>query len=82
MIAVSFTTKRAQREILDRAVEYFADDVGLELTERTDCCVYFGGKDQVGYVKVMLSQKGEEFEVDVESREYEYHAKKFVSKFK
>jgi len=82
MIVVSFKTRKSQKEILDKAVEYFVDDVGLKITERSNCCVHFGDENQLGFVKVTLSQKGKEFEVDVESREYEYQAKRFVSNFK
>ena len=82
MIAISFVTQKDQTEILDRAAEYFVNNVGLEVTERAECCIHFGGKDQVGYVKVTLSREGDKSQVDVESREYEYHARKFVSDFK
>ena len=81
VIAISFVTQKDQTEILDRAAEYFVNNVGLEVTERAECCIHFGGKDQVGYVKVTLSQKNEKFEVTVESREFEYWAKKFVKEF-
>ena len=82
MIVLSFETQKNQKEILDKAVKYFTEDVGLEVTERSDCCVHFQYKNQLGHIKVTLSQKDEKFEVDVESREYDYQAKQFVSKFK
>ena len=82
MIVLSFETKKNQKEILDKAVKYFVVNVGLKIAERSDCCVHFEDENQLGYVKVTLSQKGRKFEVDVESREYDYHAKKFVSEFK
>ncbi len=82
MIVLSFETQKSQKEILDKAVKYFAEEVGLEVTERSDCCVHFQDKNQLGHIKVTLSQKGAKFEVDVESREYDYQAKQFVSKFK
>jgi len=82
MIVVSFETKKAQEEILDRAVEYFRDEIGLEITERGSCCVYFVDKNQIGYVNVTLTKEGNKFKVDVESREYEYQTKEFVRTFK
>jgi len=82
MVVLSFETRKSQQEILDKAVEYFVDNVGLKVTERGDCCVHFADENQIGYVKVTLTQKAEKFEVDVESREYDYHAKRFVSEFK
>ncbi len=82
MTVLSFETRKSQQEILDKAVKYFVDNVGLKVTERGDCCVRFADENQIGYVRVTLAQKGEKFEVDVESREYDYHAKRFVSEFK
>ena len=80
MIVVSFETKKDQEEILDEAVKYFRDNVGLEITEKNSCCVHFGNK--LGYVNVTLTQEQDKFKVDVESREYEYHAKQFVKRFR
>ena len=82
MIVLSFETKRSQKKILDKAVKYFVDDVGLRVTEQGDCCVHFADRNQLGYVKVTIAQKDGKSEVDVESREFDYHAKKFVSEFK
>jgi len=82
MIVVSFETKRGQEEILDKAVEYFRDEVGLKITERGSCCVRFVDETQIGYVNVTLAKEGNKFKVDVESREYEYQAKEFMRTFK
>lgn len=82
MIVLSFETTKDRKEILDKAVKYFVDNVGLKITERNDCCVHFEHENQLGHVTVTLSQKGKKLEVDVESREYDYHAKKFVSNFR
>jgi len=82
MIVVSFETKRGQEEILDKAVEYFRDKIGLKITERGPCCVYFVDETQIGYVNVTLTEEGNKFKVDVESREYEYQAKEFMRTFK
>jgi hypothetical protein len=82
VIVLSFETQKKQEEILDKAVRYFTEEVGLEVTERSDCCVHFQDRNQLGHIKVTLSQRDAKFEVDVESREYDYQAKQFVSKFK
>lgn len=82
MIVVSFETKKDQEKILDEAIKYFRDKVGLEVTEQGPCCVYFGDRNKLGYINVKLTQEGEKFRVDVESREYEYHAKKFTRALK
>ncbi len=82
MIVLSFETGKSQEEILEDAVKYFVDEVGLKVVERGDCCVHFADEDQLGYVRVTLSQKDSKFEVEVESQEYDYHAKKFAGDFK
>ena len=82
MIVVSSETKKAQEEILDKAVEYFRDKIGLKITERGSCCVNFVDKNQIGYVSVALAKEGNKFKVDVESREYEYQAKEFIRTLK
>jgi len=82
MIVVSFETKRDQEEILNKAVEYFRDKVGLKTTERDSCCVHFVDENQIGYVNVTLTEEGNKFKVEIESREYEYQAKEFMRTFK
>lgn len=79
MIVISFETRQDREAILDKAARYFGD-VGLKLTEKRDCCAMF--ESEMGYVKVTLNQKGKKFEVDVESREYDYQAEKFADQFK
>ena len=82
MIVVSFETLRDQEEILNKAVEYFRDKVGLKITERGSCCVYFSDEGQIGYVNVTLTEERNKFKVSIESREYEYQAKEFIRTFK
>jgi len=80
MIVLSFETEKDQQAILDKAIEFFVGNVGLKITKRNSCCVFFGD-EQSGWVKVTLSQKDEKIEVKVESREFEHWAKKFVKEF-
>jgi len=82
MMVLSFETKKSQISIFDKAVKYFVDDVGLKVTEKGDCCVNFADENQLGYIRITVAKKDGKFEVNVESREYDYHAKKFVSEFK
>jgi hypothetical protein len=82
MIVLSFETKKDQQEIFAKATNYFVDKVGLKVADQDDCCVHFEDENQLGHVKVTLAQKDGQFEVTVESKEFEYHAKKFVSDFK
>lgn len=80
MIVLSFETDKEQQEILDRAIKFFTGKMGLEATERSHCCVIFG-EVYKSYVMVTLNQKNDKFEVVVESKEYDYWAKKFVAEF-
>lgn len=82
MIVVSFESSRDQEEILNKAVEYFRDKVGLKITERDSCCVYFSDESQTGYVNVTLTEERNKLKVNIESREYEYQAKEFIRTFK
>jgi len=77
MIKLAFKTNKGQQEILDEAVSFFQDKTGLEIAERSSCCVIMGEMYR-DYVMVSLSQEEDGFEVTVESREHEYLAKKFV----
>jgi len=81
VITVSFETKKDQEAVLDEAVKYFGDNVGLKIAERSSCCAFFGDYPR-SYVRVTLSQKDQKFEVVVESKEFEYWAKRFAEEFK
>jgi hypothetical protein len=79
MIRISNSTRLKPAEILDRAAKFFGPDgLGLQETERGDCCISFGGTD--GYISVRLVEESGRRAVDVESREYEYHAKQFLKR--
>jgi len=79
MIKLAFRTGKGQEEILNQAVEYFQGKTGLEIAERSPCCVIMGDMYR-DYVMVSLSQEEDGFEVTVESREHEYLAKEFAQK--
>jgi hypothetical protein len=48
----------------------------LDETESGPCCISFSGVG--GYVTLTVCDKGNEREVDVETREFEYQAKQFL----
>ena len=81
MIKLAFKTNKGQEKILDQAVEYFQEKTGLEITERSPCCVIMGEMYR-DYVMVSLSQEEDGFEVTVESREREYLAKAFAERLR
>lgn len=69
-------TKLKGSEVLDRAAEYFGEELGLELTSRDDCCASFVGGG--GHVTVTVTA-GEKTSVDLETREWDYQVKEFMS---
>ncbi len=77
MIRISAKTKRKPEEVMEKAVQYFSSELGLKLTDRSECCAYFEGAG--GHVKVSLSVDADT-EVEVESREWEHQAKEFLKK--
>lgn len=81
MLVMSFETDKDREAILDKAIKYFVDEVGLKIAEQNSCCVTFNG-GKVGYVTVTLAQEDKKFEVTIETREFEYWVKKFVKEFK
>lgn len=81
MLVMSFETDKDREAILDKAIKYFVDEVGLKIAEQNSCCVTFNG-DKLGYVTVTLAQEDKKFEVTIETREFEYWVKKFVEEFK
>jgi hypothetical protein len=77
MIRISKKCRLSPAEIIARASRYFGKGgEGLDETERGPCCVSFSGAG--GYVTVMVVEEKDQREVDVESREFEYHAKRFL----
>jgi hypothetical protein len=77
MIRISKESRLNPDEILTKASRYFGKGgEGLDETERGSCCISFSGVG--GYVTVTVSEKIDQREVDVETREFEYQAKQFL----
>jgi hypothetical protein len=77
MIRISKKSRMPRDDIIAAATRYFGrGGEGLEETERGPCCVSFSGAG--GYVTVMVVEQDNQREVDVESREFEYPAKRFL----
>ena len=70
-------TKLSTSEVLNTAERYFGEGgLGLEPTSRDDCCLSLSGGG--GHVTVTVTEL-ERTTVDVETREWDYHVKKFIS---
>jgi hypothetical protein len=77
MIRISKTSRLSPEEILLRASRFFGEaGEGLKETERGACCVAFAGGG--GHVRVSVSEDDGRRSVDVESREFDYQAGKFL----
>jgi hypothetical protein len=64
---------------LEKALQFFGpDEVGLEVKEQGEDFACFEGGG--GHVFVQACQKGPGSEVDLETREWDYQAKKFMGK--
>ena len=69
-------TKLSPQEIIQKAAAFFGKEgVGLEITDRSRCCVSFQGGG--GHVSVTVNE-GEQTEVELVTREWDYDVKRFV----
>jgi hypothetical protein len=70
-------TRLKPADIIDRASDYFGEGgEALEEKERNPCCISFEGGG--GYVSISISDEEKHRMVDVETREFEYQAKRFL----
>jgi len=77
MALYSVETKLSPEEAIERARAYFGEGgLGLELTERNPCCVYFEGGG--GHVLVTAIMGEKKKTVELETREWDYHVKRFM----
>ena len=77
MIRIARQTKLKPEDIIERASEYFGKKgEALEEKARNPCCISFEGAG--GYVAVFVVEEENHRSVDVESREFEYQAKRFL----
>jgi hypothetical protein len=66
-------------KIGEKAVAYFGSGVvGLEITEMERCCLRFQGGG--GHVSIELTEKEDGTEVEIITREWDYHVKEFMKK--
>jgi hypothetical protein len=72
-------TDKSPEEVVEQARAYFGEDgLGLENTADNPCCVTFQGGG--GHVSVTAEGKEGHTEVEVETREWDYHVRKFIQK--
>ncbi len=77
MIRLSRKTRLARDMIRKRVVRYFGTGgLGLEEQKALDCCVYLTGGG--GYISVDIGDEDHSRVVDILSKEWDYHAKRFM----
>ena len=71
-------TKKRPEEVVAQAKAYFGQrGLGLELTRENRCCVTLQGGG--GYVTISASEDGGRTDVELETREWDYHVKQFMA---
>ena len=78
MIVLEKKVKGKREELLKKARSFFGPQGrGLTISSEDDCCITFQGTG--GFVTVSLSEDEPGYiKVKIESREWEYQAKKFL----
>jgi hypothetical protein len=73
----SVKTKKSPEEVVEQAKTYFGEEgLGLSISGENPCCVTFEGGG--GHVSVTASQEEGKTEVELETREWDYHVQKFM----
>jgi hypothetical protein len=76
MSAYAVETKMSTDEAVEAAVKYFGETgLGLDLVDRDPCCARFEGGG--GHVSVRV-ETGEKTTVNLETREWDFHVKRFM----
>jgi len=79
MALYSVETKKDPEKVVERAIDYFGEEgLGLSVTRENPCCATFEGGG--GHVMVTASRGDDKVEVEVETREWDYHVKRFIGR--
>ncbi len=79
MLKISKQTRLKPEQVLEQAANYFGKNgLGLDEKERNPCCIYFEGAG--GYISINILEEDKQRAVEVESREWDYQAKRFLEK--
>jgi len=73
----SVKTNLSPEESIERARAFFGEGgLGLESNERGPCCLTFEGGG--GHVTVTASAEEKKTTIELETREWDYHVKRFI----
>jgi hypothetical protein len=79
MLKIGKQTTLDREVVIDRAAKFFGKNgEGLEEMERNPCCISFEGVGGYVLVSIVDNEDGKKRTVDVETREFEYQAKRFL----
>ena len=77
MIRISKETSLKPEAVIEKAGRFFGKDgEGMEEKDRTPCCIFFEGAG--GHVSLNIAEEKGKRTVELEAREWEYQAKKFL----
>jgi hypothetical protein len=77
MALYTAATRKEPEEVVEQAIDYFGEEgLGLSMTGDSPCCVAFEGGG--GHVSVTASREEHGTEVRLETREWDYHVKRFL----
>jgi hypothetical protein len=77
MLRIAKKTRLTPEAVFAKAARHFGSGgEGMQETERGPCCICFAGAG--GYVTVTVAEENNQREVEVESREFEYQARRFL----
>jgi len=77
MARYSVETKWGPEKAVEMAIAYFGEaSLGLEVIEQGPCCAYFEGGGGHIYVTAGAGEKGTT--VELETREWDYHVRRFM----
>ncbi len=79
LLRMGAKTNQSPQEVLNRAVAYFGEHgVGLKLVQQRPNAVQFAGGG--GHVQVTVSpaNNGQQTEIDLQTRDWEYDVKRFL----
>ncbi|HEX6383646.1 MAG TPA: hypothetical protein VF177_03150 [Anaerolineae bacterium] len=78
MLRMGAETSRSPQDVVQAAAQFFGPDgTGLTLVQRSDDAVRFEGGG--GYVSVQARPKDGGAELDIETREWEYQVRQFLT---
>jgi hypothetical protein len=79
MSRYSVQTKLSPEAAIEKAIAYFGEGgLGLEVTDRGERCANFKGGG--GHIDIVACDDEEKTEVNLETREWDFHVRSFIGK--